>query len=473
MKYSPDSPSPSTSEDRNNPSEERPPQETPLSVFQNTVSNFWLRIRGSGSTDSISQTDPVIILGKTYDGDLKSPETANAIQSKLWFSYRTGFEPIERAEDGPAPLSFLASMMAHTGSYAHFSDLFNSKSFCSDVGWGCMIRTSQCLLANTLLSVVLVENNEASTPLDLSSLDKQILSLFADNYSAPFSLHNFIRVASELPLAVKPGQWFGPSAASLSIMRLCNNANKSEGKYPCLKVLISENGDLQDEDIRALLVHDSSPVLILFPIRLGIEKINVLYYPSLFQLLDIKQAMGIAGGKPSSSYYFFGYKGSLLLYLDPHNVQSATSDINSYKTLNCLILPVSELDPSMVVGCLIRNLDDYDDFKNLLASSNKIIHFHTKLQSNSHIRPVPNHNNDISREPTGSTGRGTSEDDFVDLGDELDTTLENQVNSIHDGSDDDTSSPNGMNISGVRTDSIFGKCEIIDRPAEVTVLEDE
>ncbi|KAJ7711319.1 hypothetical protein B0H16DRAFT_1817074 [Mycena metata] len=54
------------------------------------------------------------------------------------------------------------------------------------------------------------------------------------------------------------------------------------------------------------------PVLLLLGIKLGIEGVNPVYYETI-------KSVGIAGGRPSSSYYFVGAQGDGLFYLDPHH----------------------------------------------------------------------------------------------------------------------------------------------------------
>ena len=312
----------------------------------------------------------IIVLGQTFDNF----DNANDyIESKLWLSYRCGFEPIPKSIDGPQPIQFFPSIIFNRSTiysnFANLKSLFDKENFTSDAGWGCMIRTSQNLLANTLLK--LYPKNEP-----------EIVKLFQDGTSSPFSIHNFIRVASLLPLHVKPGEWFGPNAASLSIKRLASELLQDQEidgiKIP--RVFISENSDLFDDEIRDVFAKEkNASVLILFPIRLGIDKVNSYYYNSIFHLLASKYSCGIAGGKPSSSFYFLGYEDTDLIYFDPHLPQVVETPINmdSYHTTNYNRLNISLLDPSMMIGILVTNIDEYIDFKtSCLDINNKIVHFH-------------------------------------------------------------------------------------------------
>lgn len=335
---------------------------------------------------------PCVVLGHHYPS--ASAAFVAHVRSLVWLTYRCGFEPIARAADGPHPLAFLQLMLfnRNVGStLATMGRLADTENFTTDVGWGCMIRTSQALLANALARV--------------SGAD--VIALFADTAQAPFLLHNFVRVARQLPLGVKPGEWFGPTAASLSIKRLCEAGEASEASAgaagcagagradlqhaaakleattgsaaedataaaaPRLHVLVSESSDLYHLQIRPLL---TAPLLILLPTRLGIDNINPYYHPSLFHLLSLPQSVGIAGGKPSSSYYFFGYEGTRLLYLDPHFAQLSSGP---YHTTKYLALEVGQMDPSMLVGFLIRDETEYDHFVAALdLFGNKIVTVH-------------------------------------------------------------------------------------------------
>ncbi|PVH13649.1 uncharacterized protein CXQ87_001762 [Candidozyma duobushaemuli] len=421
-------------------------------TFQNALAQFWQRLRSPElSEDEIN--GPVVIMGTSYTGNLTSPEIEHAIQRRLWFTYRTGFEPIPRSLDGPSPLSFLGSMIVHgVNPHGAFTGFFDNNSFKSDVGWGCMIRTAQCLLANTLQTVLVrAAIAEGNTP-DWSAINSQVVALFQDSYSSPFSLHNFVGVASHSPLKVKPGQWFGPSAASLSIKRLCTKANENSGStvsvVPRLNVMICESCDLHDDEIKTAL-KEMSPLLLLFPIRLGIETINSIYYPSLFQLLSLTNSMGISGGKPSSSYYFFGYQGESLLYLDPHSSQQVDETNGSYKPLSCNTVPISGLDPSMVVGLLVESYDDYQSLKTELQGRNKIVHFHDRAPAR---RSVSHSTHERSTETDRKGENAGDLSDFVDIGDDFGSEEEGAEDTSH---------------------SMAAKYDIVEGPSKVTVLEDE
>jgi cysteine protease ATG4 len=84
------------------------------------------------------------------------------------------------------------------------------------------------------------------------------------------------------------------------------------------------------------------PVLLLIGVRLGIDGVNPIYYETIKVLNSLRppdyetdslnsiqllytfpQSVGIAGGRPSSSYYFLGSQADNLFYLDPHHARPA------------------------------------------------------------------------------------------------------------------------------------------------------
>ena len=116
------------------------------------------------------------------------------------------------------------------------------------------------------------------------------------------------------------------------------------------------------------------PTLILLGIRLGPDRITPVYHSALKALLTYPQSIGIAGGRPSSSHYFVGVQGSTFFYLDPHETRpglpyhadSASyteEEIASVHTRKLRGLRVTEMDPSMLIGFLIRDEQDWEDWK--------------------------------------------------------------------------------------------------------------
>ncbi|TIB15095.1 hypothetical protein E3P89_00718 [Wallemia ichthyophaga] len=118
------------------------------------------------------------------------------------------------------------------------------------------------------------------------------------------------------------GEWFGPSTAALTIRHLVNNQHDVD-----LSVSVASDSVIYKSDVYqasgASTEWGHKPVLILVGIRLGLDGVHPRYYETLKAFLRIKSCVGIAGGRPSSSYYFFGYQSDSLFYVDPHMIKPA------------------------------------------------------------------------------------------------------------------------------------------------------
>lgn len=330
---------------------------------------------------------------------------------------------------------------------------FSRAGLTTDSGWGCMLRTGQSLLANALINVHLGRSWQREAPplrqqqfleelANLSSGDTaereslqewrekraqhatyiKILSWFLDDPSpaCPFGVHRMAREGKRLGKEV--GEWFGPSTAAGAIKQLV-----SEFPEAGIAVELAHDGVFYLDEVRAAAsayrltassqsggkARSSSarkadgttwrrPVLILIGIRLGLESVNPIYYESVKATFSFPHSVGIAGGRPSSSYYFMGHQGNSLFYLDPHNVRPAVPlryppstfpaavprqlDIahrfvledkddedewwsHAYSeaqtsTFHCekvRRMPIKSLDPSMLLGFLVKDEESLQD----------------------------------------------------------------------------------------------------------------
>jgi cysteine protease ATG4 len=95
-------------------------------------------------------------------------------ESRIWFTYRSSFPPIPKAQDpsATAALSFAVRLR---------SQLMQPDGFTSDTGWGCMIRSGQSLLANALFMAKLGRGIRSQHVGYLSTAD--ILSQIGDSSS--------------------------------------------------------------------------------------------------------------------------------------------------------------------------------------------------------------------------------------------------------------------------------------------------
>ncbi|KAH7095207.1 putative cysteine protease ATG4 [Paraphoma chrysanthemicola] len=272
-------------------------------------------------------------------------------ESRVWMTYRSGFVPIQKSQDPKATsaMSFRVRMQN-----------LASPGFTSDAGFGCMIRSGQCILANALQ--ILRQGRDwrwQDSQTDREHSD--ILSLFADDPRAPFSVHRFVEHGAAV-CGKYPGEWFGPSAAARCIADLVHKYKEAG-----LKVYVSGDGaDVYEDRLKQIAVDDEGnwqPTLILVGTRLGIDKITPVYWEALKASLQISQSIGIAGGRPSASHYFVGVQANNFYYLDPHS----TRPLLPYQ------IPSTEADKDVVDNATQPSLSTSSSSESSSTSSTTIV----------------------------------------------------------------------------------------------------
>ncbi|KAL7276267.1 Cysteine protease atg4 [Rhizina undulata] len=282
------------------------------------------------------------------------------LDSRIWMTYRSDFKAIPKSTESTAGLSFLTSLRSQLPDHA--------AGFTSDAGWGCMIRSGQCVLANALLHHRFGRGwRRGANP----EGEKKLLQLFADDPKAPFSIHKFVK-HGEQACGKRPGEWFGPSAAARCIQALSND-HGSDG----LRVYITgDGGDVYEDSFRKIAIVDGQfrPTLVLVGIRLGIERVTPVYWEALKACLQVPQSVGIAGGRPSSSHYFVGVQGDNFFYLDPHQCRQSlpyrdnsskytSEEVDSCHSRRLRRLHLREMDPSMLLAFLIKDEADWKEWR--------------------------------------------------------------------------------------------------------------
>ncbi|KAJ7050562.1 hypothetical protein C8F01DRAFT_1178815 [Mycena amicta] len=365
---------------------------------QNSVkSNLRTAVRillDSDSTPDRDTTD-IFLLGVTHEGFRDPTDESTEVdwpaeffsdfRSRIWCTYRKDFVEIRDS----------------------------TAKWTSDAGWGCMIRTdwrrppspprprsSLFLPSNTSPKSTHRRNASipSSPPIPFSPTHAayvRLLTWFLDTPEAPFCVHKLCFAGKNLGTQI--GQWFGPSIAAGAIKTLVE-------AYPAcgLGVSLAEDGVLYESSVfeashsaqdldseEGPLAWGDRPVLLLLGLRLGLDGVNPIYFSTIKELFTFPQSAGIAGGRPSSSYYFVGAQGDGLFYLDPHHSRPAvpvrspppgtaedsdlakqyyataysTSELQTYHCEKVRKMPISGLDPSMLVGFLVRDLEEWRDFR--------------------------------------------------------------------------------------------------------------
>ncbi|KAG0315448.1 Cysteine protease atg4 [Dissophora globulifera] len=257
-------------------------------------------------------------------------------------------------------------------TYRHSYPPIRPSNFTSDVGWGCMLRSGQGLLANALAVQFMGRDwNRPARGDPAWDIYVQMLTWFLDDMNAksPFSVHRIALLGKQLGKNI--GEWFGPSTTSQVTKALVHNFPQSG-----LSVYVTTDGVIYKDQVEEAATQKNSGgfghLLILVTIRLGIDKLNPIYNDAIKATFEFPQSLGIAGGRPSSSYYFVGYQGDDLFYLDPHHSRCVveTKDLDLYTpedfaTYHCETIrkiDINSIDPSMLLAFYCRDRSEFEAF---------------------------------------------------------------------------------------------------------------
>jgi hypothetical protein len=330
----------------------------------------------------------------------------------IWITYRSGFLPISKNQnkvksttlfqsitskvnDLKVDLRNSVSKMSNALSIPRYdTDIFqedsniitenqkfsepqqNCGSLTTDAGWGCMLRSSQMLLAEVLLKLGHDRNMTIKNFLEHHSTDQE---------EPVFSLHRMISIGKNYKK--DPGSWYGPGTASFVLKDLINNEDSislNDSKISSvrrtrisLNIVLAEQGTIYLEDFDQQNPETSflEPILFLVPHRLGLNKINPKYYQDVFKFMKSPWSVGAIGGTPSHSLYFVGtFRSTELIYLDPHTTRTVSKKPDStYICQDPRITDISSIDPSMSFGFLIKDSSEFKKFKKFIDTETKLI----------------------------------------------------------------------------------------------------
>ncbi|MED6210582.1 Cysteine protease atg4 [Stylosanthes scabra] len=328
---------------------------------------FQERVLGTGRTEISSSDGDVWLLGVCHNIS-QQESTANVDTSNEFAAFEQDF----------------SSKILVT--YRKGFDAIGDSKYTSDVNWGCMLRSSQMLVAQALLFHKLGRSwrKTVDKPLDKEYIE--ILQSFGDSEASAFSIHNLLQAGKGYGLAV--GSWVGPYAMCRTWEVLARNQretdNLAEQPLPIAIYVVSGDEDGERGGAPVVCIEDASkrcydfsrgklawtPLLLLVPLVLGLDKINPRYIPLLQSTFKFPQSLGILGGKPGASTYIIGVQGDKALYLDPHEVQqvvninedSQETSTSSYHSNVIRHIPLDSIDPSLAIGFYCRDKDDFDDF---------------------------------------------------------------------------------------------------------------
>ncbi|VBB28853.1 unnamed protein product [Acanthocheilonema viteae] len=334
---------------------------------------------------------PIYLLGEKFKSRSDMGRIKEFMSSLLWFTYRKNFQPI----GGTGPTT--------------------------DQGWGCMLRCGQMLLGRVLIMRHLGRNWLWDRDIKLAKY-KRILP------------HMGVSEGKEI------GEWFGPNTAAQVLKKLV-----IYDQWSRLTVHVALDNVLITSDIRTMAFtkppqrksgsrretgsdyndnHDAinlaeaeilpdltrsptrsetssissyggvneewRPLLIIIPLRLGLNTINRCYFPAIQAFFQLPQCVGIIGGRPNHALYFCGIADNNLLYLDPHFCQdfvdldettTTRDERDGYveikndefkdSTYHCpfiLSTKIDKVDPSLALGFLCHTEDDYNELAHRLRT---------------------------------------------------------------------------------------------------------
>jgi len=250
----------------------------------------------------------------------------------------------------------------------------------TDIGWGCMIRTAQMMLAKVLLIPNFTRDwLSSNTKLWQFPQYRSILELFGDSNSAPFSIHNLIlqnsilRGGYDQKDIINDSEWFSLYKIGKALDYVVNSI-KPEGIIMYVPsdgiIYINKVLALCETNSNMIITHNWNPIFILVASRIGLDKLNRVYIQHLQHILRSPYCVGIIGGKPRESVYFIGYQDQHIIYLDPHFVQpfvlhsegTTQREIQTYQCKVPLKMPMVDIDPSIAVGFFFSSRSDFDLF---------------------------------------------------------------------------------------------------------------
>ncbi|KAH8313707.1 hypothetical protein KR067_010589 [Drosophila pandora] len=277
----------------------------------------------------------------------------------------------------------------------------NGSNYTSDCGWGCMLRSGQMLLAQGLICHFMGRTWRYDSESQLHStyednMHKKIVKWFGDSSSksSPFSIHALVRLGENL--GKKPGDWYGPASVSYLLKHALEHAAQENADFDNISIYVAKDCTIYLQDIEdQCSVPEPAPkpnvpwqqakrpqaevsktehqqhwkaLIVLIPLRLGSDKLNLAYAHCLKLLLSTEHCLGIIGGKPKHSLYFVGFQEDRLIHLDPHycqemvDVNQENFSLNSFHCKSPRKLKSSKMDPSCCIGFYCATKSDFDNF---------------------------------------------------------------------------------------------------------------
>lgn len=248
----------------------------------------------------------------------------------------------------------------------------------TDVGFGCMLRALQMLLAHSLRLTCVEEDDEAWLTLFVGSASSladslrakpgyaEMIALFSDANEGMFSLSQLVKAGSKF--GIHSWSWYSPRIACLIACDIMNS-----GDDGALIIHVATDRTVFQLECETLFEGGSTEgehgkaVLLLIPARLGAETIEEHLRGQLVSWLRDPRCVGLIGGPGSRGLYSFATtEDDTLLCLDPHTTirmemgdvpNSPPSDEFIHACHNDSLgeVTVEELNPECALGFLFKD----------------------------------------------------------------------------------------------------------------------
>lgn len=341
---------------------------------KNRLMSMWNNMKfGMKIKSNFSKESPVWLLGKCY----RRLESPSSDITELGTDVAAFHISSHEITDDESLESFKKDYISKIWlTYRREFPILNGSNYSSDCGWGCMLRSGQMLIAQALVCHLLGREwrwdpeKQPTSGEEFVDLVKhrKIVKWFGDKASknSPLSLHTLVKLGEAL--GKKAGDWYAPGFVAHLFREAVKLASKENYEFDSLNVSVAQNNTVYIEDVlKDCLGSNGSwkSLILLIPVRLGVEKFNSIYAPCLTSLFSLKQCIGIIGGRPKHSMYFVGFQDEYLIHLDPHycqevvDVWSPDFPLTSFHCKSPRKIHISKMDPSCCIGFFCPTKHDF------------------------------------------------------------------------------------------------------------------
>ena len=321
-----------------------------------------------------------------FYNDIKNPGDDNAIYKVgkvLLFTYRKNFPKITNYK--------------------------TKKTYTTDAWWGCMVRCGQMILSRGIYRLL------KATGMDTKSAIMYTIPLFSHypitklhiyfqgmitkykalknlddkkekikNFFPPFSIKTLCDVGELFERTA--GEWFSDviitqvfkkiseyfalfdhPLMNAKIMTFQSCIQIPDILNSCFIEKKKEKDNLQYIHSKNKYYYFDKMGIVFVNVRVGLDKIPKEYYKGIKGLFELKECIGIVGGKTRLAYYFIGYDNDSdsLLYLDPHVTKEADKEVTLNNVLGKHInkevhlLKMTKMSTAFTIGFCFRNYDEF------------------------------------------------------------------------------------------------------------------